>query len=154
MIRKLKPFLLCSLLIVHLACQKPTTPNTAAGESAYQRPTATEIFNLRTKCAELGDKLLRLHPVSAPFTEEQASHYDSKTNRCYVDLFVTNFDREGKTGDYASETVFDGQSREELAGYEHKKGKTVAFIKDGPMDTTDVEARAKIKDLMADDRKQ
>jgi hypothetical protein len=91
MILKLKPLSLCSLLIVPLACQKPSTSNAAVSESAYQKPTATEIFNLRTKCAELGDKILRLHPVSAPFTEEQTSHYDPKTNRCYVDLVATDF---------------------------------------------------------------
>ena len=91
MILKLKPLSLCTLLIVPLACQKPSTSNAAVSESAYQKPTATEIFNLRTKCAELGDKILRLHPVSAPFTEEQTSHYDPKTNRCYVDLVATDF---------------------------------------------------------------
>ena len=136
MILNLRLLSLCSVLIVLPACQKPSTSNTAV----------TEIFNLRTKCAELGDKILRLHPVSAPFTEEQTSHYDPNTNRCYVDLVATDFK------DSIAETLFDGHSREALVWIESKKGKVTRVFIDDPSENSEGEARRIIKKLMADDR--
>jgi hypothetical protein len=145
MILKLKPLSLCSLLIVPLACQRQSTPNALVTDSAFQKPTVTEVFNLRTKCAELGDKILRLHPVGAPFTQDQTSHYDPKTNRCYVDLVATDYK------DSVTETLFDGHSREMLVWIETKKGKVDGFYIQGSYENSEAEARRKIMELMADD---
>ena len=58
-------------------------------------PTATEIFHLRTECAELADKLMHGFeevtamvqiPTRSPETYSVSPHYDPATNRCYADL--------------------------------------------------------------------
>jgi hypothetical protein len=95
----LKPIgvaLMVSVLAVVSACQKPTTTKRAVDEPAFQKPTATEYFNLRTKCAELGTKINEEYDFAFNITfkmpflrQEQFSHYDPKTNRCYVELRVT-----------------------------------------------------------------
>jgi hypothetical protein len=153
MLRLIKAISLFFLFVLSPACQRFPASN-AVGDSTFRKPTATEAFNLRTKCAELGDEILRRHPVQPPFIQEQTSHYDPKTNRCYVDLLVTNMDQELKSGDYIAEAVYDGQSRELLASVERNKGKLTVIVKDGPLDASDTDAYAKIKSLMADDRKQ
>jgi hypothetical protein len=146
------------LIISLLGCQRPTGTTTDGQGST--RPTATEVFNLRTKCAELGDKILQLNAVDPPLTHDQTSHYDVKTNRCYIDLFVSNgFVRNHDFGnvkwpDYASETVYDGQSREVLVSVVHNKGKVTAFLSGGFPDAEERQAYSKINALMGDDRKQ
>ena len=156
----LKLALLCSVFVLLLDCQKQQSPTAGSSEPGFTKPTATEVFDLRTKCAELGDKILKLNPVDPSLTREQYSHYDVNTNRCNIDLFVSNgFVRNNDWGnvkwpDYASETVFDGQSREMLASVVHNEGKVTTFINGGPLDATEAEAYARIKALMGDDRKQ
>jgi hypothetical protein len=68
-------------------------------QSSFQKPTATETFNLRTKCVELAEKPngeydhakreLALHMGQPPFFQQgHFSRYDPNTNRCYVELQV------------------------------------------------------------------
>jgi hypothetical protein len=60
-----------------------------ASEPARQQklPTATEVFNLRTKCAELGRQLDAKQSYDSSDTyRETLSNYSIKTNRCYVTL--------------------------------------------------------------------
>ena len=85
-------------LAVFSGCQKPATPKSVVDEPTFLKPTATEIFNLRTKCAELGNKINGehdfVHSAYLTFTlpvlkQEQSSHYDPRTNRCYVELRVS-----------------------------------------------------------------
>ena len=126
-------------------CQKPS--------GDHPSPlTATEVFDLRTKCTQLGDKLLGLYPVNAPLTHEQTSRYDSIANRCYVEIFVHKMDlSEPRWNDDWAQTVFDGQSRETLAWIAQNKGKINAWIKDGPDNPTGTQTILKIKALMTDD---
>jgi len=112
---------------------------------AFMKPSATEAFNLRTKCAELGEKINSEYDKTAnyglavmkqpllPLVQEHRSHYNPKTNHCYVELWVkTNLliltapkDSRGyitradflKRYDlgYMERTLYDGQTGEELA---------------------------------------
>ena len=78
----------------------------------FRPPTATEVFNLRSKCAELGQKMLEDNVRhGAPFIS-QVSHYDPRTNRCYVEL--TGFGGTGAEANYDRE-LFDGQTKQKLA---------------------------------------
>jgi hypothetical protein len=88
-----------------------------------QLPTATEIFNLRSKCAELGQKILTDNQViENQFVKALAqtvmSHYDPRTNRCYVRLnedmlYLPNKYRQAQ--DLQESYLFDGQTGESLA---------------------------------------
>ena len=61
-----------------------------------RRPS--EVFHLRTECAELADKLMHGFeemtptvqiPTRTPELYSVASHYEPTTNRCYADLTST-----------------------------------------------------------------
>ena len=100
---------LVSLLLVSVAM---------AQERAYQLPTATEVFKLRSACAELGERILEDNIVSNLVGEasERLSNYNPRTNRCYVQLKV-----------YKNDTVhhrylFDGQTKELLASSQKTQG--------------------------------
>jgi hypothetical protein len=80
-------------------------------------PTATEVFNLRSKCAELAErfevtldeaKLPVVPPVSA------VSHYHPRSNRCYVKTETTAFNQKSEPVTHHLQ-LFDGQTRELLA---------------------------------------
>jgi hypothetical protein len=114
-------------------------------------PSAAESFTLRSKCAELGEKILAGNIIGGALTQSQVSHYNPATNRCYVELDVHMADLD-KFDEYNTRNVFDGQTGEMLARIENKKGKQTAFLKDGPY-TYDI-ALQKIESLMADDGKQ
>ena len=75
-------------MLLLLACHKPLTSEPVADESESKEPI--EVFNLRTKCAKLGDQILQLSPVYPGMTPSQTSHFDVKTNLCYVDIFVAS----------------------------------------------------------------
>jgi hypothetical protein len=85
----------------------------AQGQTA-RPPSATEIFRLRTECAKLGNQLMEVEPsryFSVTATDkENHSHYDPRSNRCYVELTAWaqnnhEFDR----------LLYDGQTRQMLA---------------------------------------
>jgi hypothetical protein len=57
----------------------------SAQQRTFQPPTVTEVFNLRSKCAALGDKIMEDDFVSSNLSKSNLSHYDPQTNRCYVD---------------------------------------------------------------------
>jgi hypothetical protein len=59
------------------------------------QPTATEVFHLRSECTALGEKLAdRIEAGEAEYRAKEGhvtsfmpiSHYDPRTNRCYVQL--------------------------------------------------------------------
>jgi hypothetical protein len=121
--------------------------------SNANRPSATEIFNLRSKCAELGEKIMEGNHIGSALTQSQVSHYDSGTNRCYVELDVNVADL-SKWDEYNSRCLFDGQTGELLGWVKNEKGKKAAYVTDSP-NVLDYDAAAmKIGALMADDRKQ
>jgi hypothetical protein len=86
----------------------------AQGQTA-RPPSASEVFHMRTECAKLGDQLMKdesresvsNHP---PTSKENRSHYDPRSNRCYVEL------REWSLTDREDDRLlYDGQTREMLA---------------------------------------
>ena len=112
-----------SFVVGFWGCQKsPTVPKDAVGETIYKAPTATEVFNLRSKCAELGEKILDGNIIGSALAQEHVSHYDPKTNRCYVELDVHMADL-SKWDDYRSRNLYDGQTGEILAWTRDQKGK-------------------------------
>jgi hypothetical protein len=117
-------------------------------------PTATEIFNLRSKCAELGQKIMENNTIGIALTQDVATHYDPVTNRCYAELDVNTADL-SKFDEYNSRTLYDGQTKEMLAHTQRSKGQKTGYVKDGSLTTTDFDAAImKMQELMADDRKE
>ena|SRR6266446_2281928 len=78
----------------------------AAGQKT---PTATEVFNLRQKCFELGEKIDKEMFHGPSVSQYAISNYSAKNNRCYVKLVTTS------PGAFSMERLFDGQTKEELA---------------------------------------
>jgi hypothetical protein len=81
-----------SVLLFLSGCQKSSAPMPPVDAPSFRSPTATEVFDLRTKCAELGDKIMKNTVIGDALKKDQLSRYDPKTNRCYVQLTVWNAD--------------------------------------------------------------
>ncbi|MGD0499202.1 MAG: hypothetical protein ABSC23_12290 [Bryobacteraceae bacterium] len=119
--------LILLLLILSSACQKAPTPKPVADEQAFQKPSASEIFTLRSKCAELGQKIMNGNIIGIALAQEQVSHYDPNSNRCYVKLTVHSADLT-HIRDTFTTYLYDGQTGQMLGWSEIKKG-----VKDGFM---------------------
>ena len=89
----------------------------ADNQPAYNRlPTATEVFDLRSKCAVLGDKVMSENYIGSALTHNQISHYNPETNHCYVKLEVSTADlTTPKERFIRDEYLYDGQTKESLA---------------------------------------
>jgi len=133
----------------HQPTQNPlaSQPSTAA---AHQLPTATEVFHLRSECAQLGEKILNNNFIGRALTQSQVSHYNPKTNRCHVELTVQSADMT-KPPEVMSGYLFDGQTGEMLAYARIEKGKQsgMSFKKGGIIGFE--EARSYIDEVMKDD---
>jgi hypothetical protein len=79
-------------------------------ERSQKLPTATEVFNLRTKCAELGRELNDSLPYGPAWTRTTISNYVPKLNRCYATL---EDDDSATHKHYIN--LYDGQTRDLLA---------------------------------------
>lgn len=149
------------LSVLTCACQKPLAPSARADELAFRKPTATEIFNLRSKCADLGQKILDANVIGIALTQDQVSHYDPKTNRCCVELTVRDADLSKQ--DHFSQYLYDGQTQEMLAAIRNDKSGKWGMVFDRqhsspipvPYDAkiTYEDALAYIDKKMADERK-
>jgi len=89
-----------------------------AQQRDFQLPTATEVFNLRSRCAELGEAILDQQPFKNRTFPSQASRYDPRTNRCYVELTVLTDDI-----NTIHRYLYDGQTKEMLAHAARVNGK-------------------------------
>jgi hypothetical protein len=135
-------------------------------------PTVSEVFNLRTKCAQLGQKILDddLHGSAVSITE--VSNYNPQTNRCYVKLEASPADLTAPKDHYYLDTnVYDGQTGEllvftkykNLPGWEgpgddkHESKSGMIFYEHKcaaePCDGYD-DAKKEIESLMLDDRQR
>jgi hypothetical protein len=83
-----------------------------AQTAAPARPTATEVFHLRSACAALGEKLVKDSQFVVYPSGAAEAHYDVSDNRCYVQL--KDFQPHG-----SSISLVDAQSREVLAHLMH-----------------------------------
>ena len=114
---------------------------------------------MRSKCAELGEKIVKSTAVGEGLKKEQVSHYDPKTNRCYVQLTVWN-PNVAKGEDYFQQYLLDGQNSQVLAAIHREKGTRSGEISIDPSplsgnpDELYVDASLFISKMMADDRQQ
>src|SRR5438034_602101 len=102
------------------SCQKPSAPQPVVDDMSFRQPTATELFNLRTKCAELGEKINNDNVLGRlpMLMQTHMSHYDPKTNRCYVEvtvvvnviLWALKPEQDEQYQDYIGRYLFDGQT--------------------------------------------
>ena len=148
-----------SVLLFFSGCQKSSAPIPPVDAPSFRSPTATEVFNLRSKCAELGEKIMKNTVISSALKKDQVSHYEPKTNRCYVQLTVWITDP-AKGSEYFQQHLFDGQTGQELAAIRREKGTRSGdiFIDPSPLngnpDELYLDAEAFISKMMADDRQQ
>jgi hypothetical protein len=75
-------------------------------------------FGLRTKCAEIGEKMAPVYGlVGVALTSEMVSHYSPETNRCYIEFTNTknfSFTHPSVPDNYRTTAVYDGQTKELL----------------------------------------
>ncbi|MGA2114219.1 MAG: hypothetical protein ABSH56_05655 [Bryobacteraceae bacterium] len=96
---------------------------------------------------------MRSNVIGIALAQERVSHYDPKTNRCYVELTVHMADltRDG----HFSRLLYDGQTGEMLAWTKVDMGAQTGWVMNSSVSTNDFgAATTKIDALMADDRKQ
>ena len=152
-------FLALSVFLFLCGCQKSSTPIPPVEAPSFQSPTATEVFNLRSKCAELGEKIMRNTAIRDELKKDQLSRYDPKTNRCYVQLTVWNANP-GKGDDYFQRYLYDGQTSQMLAAMRREHGVRSGdiYIDPSPLsgnpDELYLDASLFISKTMADDRQQ
>ena len=101
-------------MLVLCACQ----PKEAVEKPppSFRPPTATEVFDLRSKCVALGEKIMQDNLIGIALAQEQLSHYNLETNHCYVKLEVHTANLSTPQEQFLRETYLsDGQTRELLA---------------------------------------
>jgi hypothetical protein len=127
------PMLMCvaGVALMMSACNRvdpsPPVKATPDGPATFQLPTATEVFNLRSKCASLADVIAEENPHGMALAHEVASHYDEKTNRCYVELSVHMADL-ARYEEQRARYVYDGQTKEMLAWARSENGKKTGMV--------------------------
>lgn len=102
---------------VYLLSAKPVSKVTFDQTS----PTATEVFDLRSKCAELGKGYMKEHfnynqfatPIPHLIHTLLLSHYNSNTNHCYLEI-TANWDGDSNAPYFLKTELIDGQTEELL----------------------------------------
>ena len=95
--------------------------------------------------------------IGDELTKNQLSHYEPKTNRCYVQLTVWNASL-AKGDEYFQQYLFDGQTGQVLARIRREKGIRSGDISvdpyppNGNSDELYLDASMFIRKMMADDR--
>lgn len=114
-----------ALAFAAMSCDKQSKPPSDGQHvdnppATNRLPTATEVFDLRSKCAALGEKILEDNKKALEddidVTQDQVSHYNPETNHCYVKLVVLATDRKTpREKNISHEYLYDGQTKEMLA---------------------------------------
>jgi hypothetical protein len=136
---------------------RAATPQATAAQPTtftVHPPTASEVFALRSKCAELGDQIKDGNVIGTNLTQDVISHYEPKTNRCYVELTVQTADTSAPLA-YLNRVLYDGQTKELLAFTRIDKTMKTGGVYVGASltgDTAFEEANGFITKLMEDDR--
>ena len=121
-----------------------------AQQPYFQPPTATKLFNLRSRCAALGDKFLDDLLVGPHIRKSITSHYSPRTNHCYGDLVTQNIVGHS----YSNRSLYDLQTGDLLAFAKTENGKQAGIIFGRPPgdDTGFSDANEYIDRLMQEDR--
>jgi hypothetical protein len=102
------------------------TPEKAGQAPLPYRPaSAAEVFELRSRCAALGQKILEGDLHGPALSVDVSSNYNARTNRCYVELSASRID---DPVHFHHETLYDGQTQEMLAFTEDEGGKKKAAV--------------------------
>lgn len=121
-------FISCTFVLFLIGCnnsQENKKIEKAATDVNFRLPTASEVFHLRSECAKLGEKILSENFIGNALVQSQTSKYDTKSNRCYVELFITSSDFSlDEDKKYRSSNLYDGQTGELLAYATENMGKT------------------------------
>jgi hypothetical protein len=113
-------------LLTAPAKSQPPSP-TAAVVRRQQPPSATEVFSLKSKCVELGEKILEETPVGSALSQSQVSHYDIDSGRCYVEVTVTTADTTVPRSVY-HRYLYDRQTRDLLAYQSMEHGQKAGIV--------------------------
>jgi hypothetical protein len=150
------------------ACQEPKSasetskPKSAQPPASNRLPTASEVFELRTKCAALGERIRDENFIGSALAQEEVSRYSPEANRCYVRLDVHTADLGTPPEKFISHTyLFDGQTRELLASLTAEGGKQFGQLFDDslkemahdPIGPSSNEVTEIINKFMAEDRR-
>jgi len=107
-----------TILILALICVGGCSRQQVTAATQTQKlPTASEVFELRSKCAELGKKLDESMGHVSAVAQDVVSNYNVKNNRCYVLLtnHPVNYAEITTPSWFNNVYLFDGQTQEALA---------------------------------------
>jgi len=128
-------------------------------QNRSQGRSAEEVFRLRSACADMGRRVLEDSIIGSALTQDQISHYDPRTNRCYVEVTVQTADLT-KPDRLIHRYLYDGQTKEMLANASIEKGdRKHGMVFDNQHRATTPEnagwddANAYINAMMLDDRR-
>ena len=140
---------LLALAIGVLSCEREPVEKHQVAPPVFRPPSATEAFDLRTRCEALAKTIQDETVIGTALTKAHTSHYTPRTNRCYVQLDDHTADLSAPFASYYSSTyVFDGQTRELLVSLTTKNGKESHFLPGGGDRDA---ALNRMRQLMADD---
>lgn len=112
----MKNMTVTALLLLLCSCDRVAKPKQPEEPSPFPTPTASELFELQSKCTALGEKVLQNSMIGNALTQEQVSRYNPKDNRCYVKLSVSTADLTTPRERFLRHDYLDdGQSGEMLA---------------------------------------
>ena len=136
-----------------------------------RKPTASEVFALRSKCTELGDVILMrmqgrwddagaegIARLDTASDANAKTRYTPGTNRCYVEVDVGTINPDREVYEEIR-YLYDGQTREMLAFYSTRgpgdpNNDSCTEHLGMPAHRSCQAINRKILELMADDRKQ
>lgn len=155
LMKRIKP--IAAVLIFLCGCS--TAPPPATVRLKYPNLTATELFDLRTKCSAMVDKQSEaLGLVGIALTSTVSSHYNPDTNRCYAEVVVTkNFSFDYKEhpvpDNYRTTTVYDAQTKQQLvfADQEGEKSHANDWTNKANSHVSYEQGMARVSQLMQDD---
>lgn len=133
----MKTLVVTALLILLCSCNKQPPKQTQPQQQSvdadvpFRKPSATELFDLQSKCTAMGEKLMNENVIGTALTQEEVSHYNPRDNRCYVKLSVSSGDLRTPQNEYVNhEYLFDGQTKEELAYVNFDGGRRTGMVFD------------------------
>jgi hypothetical protein len=103
--------------------QPPTPPSVQTQNNAVQAPTqtrplplptATEVFTLRSQCADLAERRAAARARALATEVLQWSYYNPTTNRCFVE-FSEGYKSSFFDGSVSDRTLVDGQTGDLIA---------------------------------------